>query len=71
MRFLIVMGFVIVPALILLVDPMPKLPTETVDTVAGCVEKYWHGTPMEKWNDAEGMEPVCRSILSKARGANR
>ena len=71
MRFLFVLGCVIVPTLIFLVDPKPKPPMQTVDMVAGCVEKYWRGTPIEKWNDTEGMEPVCRSILSKARGANR
>jgi hypothetical protein len=60
-----------VPVLILLVDPRPKPPAETVDAVAGCVEKYWRGIPSEKWNDAEGMEPACRSILSKAREASR
>jgi hypothetical protein len=71
MRFLLVLGGMIVPVLILLVDPRPDPPAETVDTVAGCVEKYWRGIPPEKWNDADGMEPICRSILSKAREANR
>jgi hypothetical protein len=49
MRFLFVLGFVIMPTLIFLVDPMPKPPIETVDTVRGCVDRYWRGTPMEKW----------------------
>jgi hypothetical protein len=71
MRFLFVLVCVIAPTLILLVDPVPKPPMQTVDTVAGCVDKYWRGTPIEKWNDAEDMEPVCRSILNKAREANR
>ena len=71
MRFLFVLVCVIVPMLIFLVDPMPKPPMETVDTVAVCVEKYWRGTPMEKWNDVEDMEPVCRSILNRAREATR
>ena len=71
MRFLFVLVCVIAPTLIFLVDPTPKPPIETVDRVARCVEKYWRGMPMEKWNDAEDMEPVCRSILNKVREANR
>jgi hypothetical protein len=71
MRFLFVLVCVIAPTLILLVDPTPKQPIQTVDTVARCVDKHWRGTPIEKWNDAEGMEPVCRALLNKAREANR
>ena len=70
MRFWLGLGCVVVPILLLLVDPYPKPPAESVDAVAGCVQKYWRGKPIEQWTDATDMDPSCRSILNKAREAN-
>jgi hypothetical protein len=71
MRFLIGLGLAIAATLILLVDPVRQPPAETVDTVAGCVERYWRGEPVEKWTDTPDMDPVCRSIMHKAPETNR
>jgi hypothetical protein len=66
MKFLIAFGCAIAATLILLVDPRPERPVETVDTVASCVQKYWHGKPIEKWNTVEGMDSTCRAIMARA-----
>jgi hypothetical protein len=70
MRFLVILGCAIGATLVALVDPTPKPPMDTVDGVARCVQKYWLGKPIEKWTDAEG-DPVCLSIMNKARETNR
>jgi hypothetical protein len=69
MKFLVALG-AIAATLILLVDPAPRPPVETVDTVAGCVRKYWPGKAMHEWIGTEGMDPVCRSIVNRAREGN-
>jgi hypothetical protein len=70
MWFLLGLGCAILAVLIFLVQPNPPTPVETVDTVAECVEKYWRGKPIEKWPNADDMDPVCRSIMNKAMEAN-
>ena len=65
----VVLGCAVATILILLVDPSRQVPMETVDTVAGCVEKYWRGKPVEQWTVADDMDAVCRSILQEARSA--
>jgi hypothetical protein len=64
-----ILGCAVAAILILLVDPSRQVPMETVDTVAGCVEKYWRGKPVEQWTIADDMDAMCRSILQEARGA--
>jgi hypothetical protein len=71
MRFLIGLGCVALVTVVLLVQPAPKPPVETVDTVAGCVRKYWPGKPIEQWIDTPDMDAVCRSIMNNARQGNR
>jgi hypothetical protein len=65
----VILSCAVAGTLILLVDPSRQTPRETVDTVAGCVEKYWRGKPVEQWTVADDMDAVCRSILQEARGA--
>ena len=71
MRFLIGFGCAVAATVLFLVEPNPKAPVETVDTVASCVRKHWQGKPVEQWADAPDVAPVCRSILNHAREANR
>jgi hypothetical protein len=71
MRYLIGFACAVVPLLLFLVNPTPRPPGETVDSVTACVQKYWRGLPVEQWTDAPHMDPVCRSILERAREANR
>ena len=70
MWFLVGFGCAVTVVLVLLVQPDPSEPIETVDTVAGCVEKYWRGKPVEKWTNADDMDPVCRAIMNKSLEAN-
>jgi hypothetical protein len=65
----IILGCVVAGILILLVEPSRQVPMETVDTVAGCVERYWRSKPVDQWTDADNMDAVCRSILQEAKGA--
>ena len=65
----VILGCVVAGILVLLVDPSRQVPVETVDTVAGCVEKHWRGKPVEQWTATADMEAVCRSILQEAKGA--
>jgi hypothetical protein len=66
MKFLIALCCAVVATLVLLVDPTPETPVDTVDTVTDCIRKYWSGKPIEKWTDFEGMDSACRSILARA-----
>ena len=68
MKYL-VLGCAIAATLILLVDPTRQAPLETIDRVAGCVEKYWRGKPIEQWTVADDMDATCRSLLTEAKGA--
>ena len=65
----VILGCAVAGILVLLVDPSRQVPMETVDTVAGCVDKYWRGKPVEQWTATDGMEAACRSILQEAKGA--
>jgi hypothetical protein len=71
MRYFIGLGCVVVPLLLFLVDPTPRTPAESVDNVTACVRKHWQGKPIEEWTDAPDLDAVCRSILERAREANR
>ena len=68
MRY-VILGCAVAGTLILLVDPSRQVPVQTVDTVGTCVDKYWHGKPVEQWTVADDMDAVCRSILQEAKGA--
>jgi hypothetical protein len=71
MKYLLALGVAIAATLVLLVDPTPEPPMETVDTVAECVLRYWPGKPIDKWMPAEGMDPVCKAIMNRAREVDR
>jgi hypothetical protein len=64
-----ILGCGVAATVILLVDPTRQVPPETVDSVAGCVEKYWRGKPVEQWTVASHMDANCRALLNEARGA--
>ncbi len=71
MRYFIGFACAVVPLLLFLVNPTPRPPAETVDSVTTCVHRYWRGLPVEQWADMPDMDPTCRSILERAREANR
>jgi hypothetical protein len=65
----LILGGVVAATLVLLVDPTRQAPMETVDTVAGCVDKYWRGRPIDQWTVADHMDAACRALLQEAKGA--
>jgi hypothetical protein len=71
MRYFVGFACAVVPLLVFLVDPTPRQSAETVDSVTACVQKHWRGLPVEQWADASDMDATCRSILQRAREANR